>query len=64
MRGVDLMGPARAGVFLNLVPVFSAGLAVLLLGEPFEPFHAIALVLVIGGIWLAQSTRRPGLAKG
>ena len=57
LRGVDLVGPGRAGVFINLVPVFSSALAVALLGEPFAPFHAAALVLVIGGIWLAQRTR-------
>ena len=56
LRGVDLIGPGRAGVFVNLVPVFAAVLAVDLINEPFAPFHAVALVLVIGGIWLAQRT--------
>lgn len=54
MRGVDLIGPGRAGVYINLVPVFSAILAVLVISEPFAVFHAVALVMVIGGIWLAQ----------
>jgi drug/metabolite transporter (DMT)-like permease len=54
VRGVDLIGPGRAGVFVNLVPVFAAILAVALINEPFAAFHAIALALVIGGIWLAQ----------
>jgi drug/metabolite transporter (DMT)-like permease len=57
LHGVDLIGPGRAGVFVNLVPVFAAILAVLLLNEPFAPFHAVALALVIGGIWLAQRNR-------
>jgi drug/metabolite transporter (DMT)-like permease len=57
MRGVDLIGPGRAGVYINLVPVFSAILAVLLLAEPFRAYHAVALALVIGGIWLSQ--RKP-----
>ena len=57
LRGVDMIGPGRAGVFVNLVPVFAAILAVLLLNEPFATFHAVALVFVIGGIWLAQRTR-------
>lgn len=57
LRGVDLIGPGRAGVFVNLVPVFAAILAVLLLNEPFAAFHAVALALVIGGIWLAQRNR-------
>ena len=59
LRGVDLIGPGRAGVYVNLVPVFTAILAVGLLGEQFAPFHAIALVLVIGGILLAQRTPKP-----
>jgi drug/metabolite transporter (DMT)-like permease len=59
LRGVDLIGPGRAGVFVNLVPVFAAIMAVGLLNEPFAPFHAAALVLVIGGILLAQRTREP-----
>lgn len=57
LRGVDMIGPGRAGVFVNLVPVFAAILAVMLLNEPFAVFHAVALVLVIGGIWLAQRVR-------
>ena len=56
LRGVDLIGPGRAGVFVNLVPVFAAAMAVTLISEPFAPFHAVALALVIGGIWLAQRT--------
>lgn len=54
MRGVALIGPGRAGLFVNLVPVFGALLAVLILGEPFAPYHALALALVLGGIWLAE----------
>jgi drug/metabolite transporter (DMT)-like permease len=57
MRGVELIGPARAGLFVNLVPVFGALLAVLLLGEPFATYHALGLVLVLGGIWLAAQRR-------
>jgi drug/metabolite transporter (DMT)-like permease len=54
VRAVDLIGPGRTGVFVNLVPVFTAILAVLLIAEPFAAYHAVALALVIGGIWLAQ----------
>lgn len=54
MRGVDLIGPGRAGVFANLVPIFAAILAVLILGEPFGLYHAMALGLVLGGIGLAE----------
>lgn len=54
MRGVELIGPARAGVFINLVPIFAAVLAVSILGEPFEWHHGTALFLVLGGIWLSE----------
>lgn len=58
MRGVELIGPSRAGLFINLVPVFSALLGVVVLGELFAIYHAVALALVLGGIWLAEQTRR------
>jgi drug/metabolite transporter (DMT)-like permease len=54
MRGVELIGPGPAGVFINLVPVFGAIMAVLLLGEPFAAYHVVALLLVVGGIAIAQ----------
>jgi drug/metabolite transporter (DMT)-like permease len=58
IRGVELIGPARAGLFINLVPVFGAVLAVLVLGEPFGLHHALSLVLVLGGIALAEWGKR------
>ena len=54
MRGIELIGPGRAGVFVNLVPVFASILAVLVLGESFEVHHAAALVCVLGGIWISE----------
>lgn len=54
MRGVELIGPGRAGLFMNLIPVFAALGGVLLLGEHVAVFHAVALALVLGGIWLAE----------
>lgn len=60
IRGVELIGPGRAGVFINLVPVFAAGLAVLLLGETFQSYHFVALIFVLGGIWLAERGKTTG----
>jgi drug/metabolite transporter (DMT)-like permease len=57
IRGVELIGPSRAGLFVNLVPVFGALLAVLLLGEPFAFYHSLGLALVLGGIWFAERRR-------
>jgi drug/metabolite transporter (DMT)-like permease len=54
MRGVELIGPGRAGVFVNLVPVFGAIMAVVILGEPFALYQVLALLLVVAGIAIAQ----------
>lgn len=60
MRGVELVGPGRAGVFINLIPVFASIMAVALLGEAFHPYHALALALVLGGIFWAEWSKRHG----
>lgn len=54
IRGVELIGPGRAGIFVNLVPIFGAWLSVMILSETFGIYHALALALVIGGILLAE----------
>ncbi len=54
IHSVSLIGPARAGVFINLVPVFASIMAVVFLQESFEYFQAVALALVLGGIWLSE----------
>src|SRR5919199_4680988 len=59
MRGVELIGPGRAGLFVNLVPVFGPLLSVLVLGEPFAAHHALGLALVLGGIFTAERAARP-----
>src|SRR3546814_4145848 len=41
LRAVDLVGPGRAGLFVNLVPIFAAALGVVLLGESFELYHGL-----------------------
>jgi len=53
-KSVSLIGGNRAGLFINLVPLFGSILAVVLLGEQFRLFHAVGMVLVIGGILLAE----------
>jgi len=53
-RGVELIGGNRAGQFINLVPIFGSILAILILSERFYWFHAVGLVMVVGGIWLAE----------
>ncbi len=52
-RGVELIGGNRAGVFMHLVPLFGAALAIGLLGEQPRAYHALALVLILAGVTLA-----------
>jgi drug/metabolite transporter (DMT)-like permease len=58
IRGVHLIGSNRAGIFINLVPIFGTLLAILFLGEAFHLYHAVAIVLVLGGIWIAEHSGR------
>ncbi|GEO85635.1 MULTISPECIES: DMT family transporter [Alphaproteobacteria] len=52
--GVEGIGANRAGLFINLVPVFGTLLSLVILGEALRPLHLIALVLVLGGIAIAE----------
>ena len=58
-RGIELIGANRAAPFIHLVPVFGSALAILLLGERFELFHAVGYGLVFAGITVATKGR-PG----
>ncbi len=52
--GVERLGPNLAGLYFNMIPIFAALLAVVLLGEALHPFHAVAFLLVVGGLLIAQ----------
>lgn len=57
VRGVEMIGANRAGLFINAIPVFGTILSVLLVEEIFRPFHLVALALVLGGIAVAERGR-------
>ncbi|MEO1969458.1 MAG: hypothetical protein ABGW87_12190 [Sphingomonadaceae bacterium] len=38
---------------MNILPVLGASLAILFLGEPLHTFHAVGLILILGGIMFA-----------
>lgn len=48
------IGPARASIFVNLVPVFSTVLAVIILGEVLEPIKILTALLIIAGVCICQ----------
>ncbi|WP_269931428.1 DMT family transporter [Aminobacter sp. HY435] len=63
IRGVELIGANRAGLFINMVPIFGTILSVLIIGEDFQLYHAVAFALVLGGIWLAEHSGRKMAAR-
>ncbi len=63
IQGVAIIGPGRAGIFVNLVPIFAAILAVSILSEPFRVYHGVALFLVISGIWLSERGKNTKIVK-
>jgi len=58
IRGMELVGSNRGGIFYNMIPVFGTLLAIVILGEKFLPYHAAGFVLVMGGVWIAQRAGR------
>ncbi|MBN9063485.1 MAG: DMT family transporter [Rhizobiales bacterium] len=62
IRGIELIGPGRAGVFYNMLPVFAVLFAVAGLGEAFGWPQALAMALILGGIALAE--RKPPNRRG
>ncbi|MEO7403607.1 MAG: DMT family transporter, partial [Burkholderiales bacterium] len=55
--GVDRIGPARASLFLHLIPVFGALLSVFVLGEQLAWYHAAGFALVLAGLSIANRPR-------
>ena len=55
-RGVAETDPARAGLFLHLMPAFGIVLSFVFLDERPAGYHFIGIVLIFTGIWL--NTRR------
>ena len=55
-RGVAETNPARAGLFMHLMPAFGIILSMVFLDEHPAPYHFAGIVLIFTGIWL--NTRR------
>ena len=52
IRGVELVGASKAGLFINFLPIFAAILGVLLLGERLFVYHLFSLFIVLLGVYL------------
>jgi drug/metabolite transporter (DMT)-like permease len=59
LYGVKGVGPSRAGIFINLIPVSALLLSVMILGEALDAVKIAGIVLILTGVWLVnwQSTR-------
>ena len=58
VRGVELIGPNRASLFVNLIPLFGTIGSVIVLGERLEAPHLLAAALIVVGIVLAEWSAR------
>ncbi|WP_233189430.1 DMT family transporter [Geothermobacter hydrogeniphilus] len=56
-QGIEAIGPSRAAVFINFVPVNGVLLATLLLGEALSPSLLVGGILVVTGACLANAPR-------
>ena len=57
-RGVELVGPSVAGLFVHLMPVFGVILAWIFLDERLAPFHLASIALILTGIWITSRLGR------
>ena len=62
-QAVGEVGPATAGLFLHLMPVFGALLSSVFLGESLHLFHLAGMGLIFSGIYLVSVTGTAGYRK-
>ncbi|MEC7120701.1 MAG: DMT family transporter [Pseudomonadota bacterium] len=62
VRTIQLIGPNRTSVFLNLLPIFTALIAVIWLQEQWLYYHSIGLAVTVLGVLLAQYSPRQAVA--
>ena len=55
-QGVQRLGPTKAGLFINFVPVFAILCAFIILREPITISLVVGTVLVISGVYLTNRT--------
>lgn len=63
MRGLQQLGSERTAIFMNLLPLFTALLASLTLGETIHPYHWLGGGLILLGVGLSQGALTPLLRR-
>ncbi|WP_442487574.1 DMT family transporter [Halomonas litopenaei] len=64
MFAIRHIGASRASIFINLMPLFSALIAMLWLGERLGWYHLSGGALVLAGVLTAQTFRQPIRRRG
>ncbi|MDM5062571.1 DMT family transporter [Aeromonas salmonicida] len=59
MQGIALLGASRTAIFMNLLPVMTAALAISWLGEKLTSYHLIGGGMTLLGVLLAQLLVQP-----
>ncbi|HEX5477005.1 MAG TPA: DMT family transporter, partial [Burkholderiales bacterium] len=54
---VAQVGAAKAGVYLHLIPLAGALMAVVFLGEAVHGYHVAGFVLIVSGVYIASRRR-------
>ncbi|HAS40765.1 MAG TPA: hypothetical protein DCS93_09815 [Microscillaceae bacterium] len=55
--GLKMIGPGRAGIFINIVPL-STALTGVWLGKPLQFYHLVSGIIIISGLVIMQYQRR------
>jgi drug/metabolite transporter (DMT)-like permease len=58
MFGIARVGPARAGMFIHLVPLYGAIMSIQLLGESLHIYHAIGMAAIMAGLVCSNMANR------
>ena len=58
IKGIALIGANRAGVFLHLMPIFGAIMAMVIFNEKFMLYHFLGAVFIIVGIILSNRNKQ------
>jgi len=53
-KGVEIIGPNKASMFIQLMPLFSAVMAIIIFNEKFELYHFAGASFIILGIYLSN----------
>ena len=57
IKGISIIGANRAGVFLHLMPIFGAIMAIIIFDEKFMFYHFLGALFIIAGITLSNKNR-------